>query len=76
MRGDKPPRQKRGNQRRLAEISAFADMGVEPSPLFEWTLLVTLCGHKVTETTARKPWNSFLNIEFLVLLFRDKSTEE
>ena len=41
MRGDKPPRQKRGNRRRLAGVSVFADMGVEPSPLFEWRIFGT-----------------------------------
>ena len=94
MRGDKPPRQKRGNQRRLAGVSVFADMGVEPSPLFEWRIFGTfvsgqkyrkriiirfclsLADIKNKETAARKPRNSFLNIDFLPLLFRDKSTEE
>ena len=40
-RGVKPPRQKRGNQRRHVVIPVFEVVGVEPSPLFEWAVLVT-----------------------------------
>ena len=38
MWGNKPPRRKRGSQRRLTDISFFAGIGVEPSPLFEWSV--------------------------------------
>ena len=41
MRGVKPPRQKRGNQRRLAVIPVFEVVGVEPSPLVEWRIFGT-----------------------------------
>ena len=53
MREDKPPRRKRGGQRRLVIAPVFAEIGVAPSPLFEWALLVTLCEHKVTPLAHR-----------------------
>ena len=42
--GNKPPRRKRGSQRRLADISFFAGIGVEPSPLFEWSVFAFFRG--------------------------------
>ena len=57
MWGDKPPRRKRGSQRRLADISFFAGIGVEPSPLFEWSVFGFFWGvpketrHRSAETS-------------------------
>ena len=56
MWGDKPPRRKRGSQRRLTDISFFAGIGVEPSPLFEWSVFAFFRGgpkegrHRSAET--------------------------
>ena len=55
MRGVKPPRQKRGNQRRLAVIPVFEVVGVEPSPLFEWRIFGTfVSGQKYKETPSQR----------------------
>ena len=55
MWGDKPPRRKRGSQRRLTDISFFAGIGVEPSPLFEWRIFGTfVSGQKYKETPSQR----------------------
>ena len=63
MRGDKPPRQKRGNQRRLAGVLVFADMGVEPSPLFEWRIFGTFVSGQKYGRIITHPWLIYADIK-------------